>query len=360
LQAVLGYSRLLSGGRLDAAMTTQAIQAIDRNARVQVALIEDLLDMSRVITGKFTIDVRPVELSALAEAALDTVRLAAEAKGITLSAAILPRLGLVPVDPNRIQQAIWNLLSNAIKFTPPGGQVALQASRRDSSVQVAVSDTGIGIAAEFLPHVFDRLRQAQQPVTTRAHGGLGLGLSIVRYIVEMHGGTVEAESDGIGRGATFRISLPVRPPESRAPDRIEAMWPDDEREPPPDLLNGLSILVVEDDAESRALLTFALQQFGADVRTADSAAAALQVLQSESADILISDISMPGEDGLSLIRQVRSLGTSVAAIPAIALTGLAMEADRLKIIEAGFWAYGAKPMAPAHLVLAVARLAGRT
>jgi PAS domain S-box-containing protein len=356
LQAVLGFSKLLRAGRLDASATAQAIETIERNAQAQTFLIEDLLDQSRIITGKLAIHARPHDLAPLAEAALDSVRPAANAKGVMVSLSVDPQLGLVPIDANRIEQAMRNLLSNAVKFTPRGGKVSLQVSRVGSSLQIVVSDTGIGVPPEFQPYVFDPFRQAQSS-STRSHGGLGLGLSIVRQIVEMHGGTVEVESEGTGRGTIFRISLPIgslQIASSRAAPYQSSQGPSEL------VLDRLSVLVVDDHRDSRELISVSLQRYGAAVTTADSARAALEVLQESSVDVIVSDIGMPGEDGLSLIRKVRALGeTPAARIPAIALSGYAMDTDRLKAEAAGFQLHVAKPIDPETLVLAVAKLTGR-
>ena len=359
LQAMLGFSKLLRSGHLDPPAAAQAIQTIERNAEAQAVLIEDLLDLSRIITGKLAIDMRPHDLAPLAEAALNSVRPAASAKGVTLSVSFDPQLELILVDSNRIQQAMWNLLSNAVKFTPRGGQVSLQITRVDSSIQIGVSDTGIGIAAEFLPHVFEPFRQAQAS-TTRAHGGLGLGLSIVRRIVELHGGTVAGESEGVGRGATFRINLPIHPLQMPAIGASRAGAYQSPQEPPPGVIDGLSVLVVDDHLDSRELLSLSLQRYGATVMTADSARAALDILRQSPVDVIVSDIGMPDEDGLSLIKKVRALGAAPAArIPAIALTGYVRDTDRSRTEEAGFQMHVAKPVDPAALVLAVAKLTDR-
>jgi signal transduction histidine kinase/CheY-like chemotaxis protein len=360
LQAILGFSKLLVMGRLDREAAGRAIETIQRNAQAQASLIEDLLDVSRIVTGKLLMDIRPQDLTPLAEAAVESLRPAAAGKGVTLSKSIDPQLGLVPVDANRIQQAIWNLLSNAVKFTPRGGQILLQVAQAGSSVRITVTDTGIGIPPEFLPHVFDPFRQAQSSIS-RSLGGLGLGLSIVRHIVEMHGGTVEVESAGVGRGAAFRIDLPLRSLQVPAIDVSRVARLDVTREFPPGLLENVSVLVVDDELDSRDLLTIALRQHGATVITADSAGAALDILQNDPwPDVLVSDLGMPGEDGFSLIRKVRALRKNAASrIPAIALTGYAMDSDRSRTKEAGFQMHVAKPVDPAVLVQAVAQVAGR-
>jgi PAS domain S-box-containing protein len=355
LQAILGYSTLLRTGKLDSSAVAKAVEAIERNAHAQARLVEEILDVSRIITGRLPMDLRQVDIGPLAEAALESVRPAAAAKGVTIVAAIRGAAGLVLADANRIQQAMWNLLSNAVKFTPRGGQISLNVAPINSSIEIAVADTGIGIDPEFLPHVFERFRQAD-PSSTRMYGGLGLGLSLVRHIAELHGGTVRAESAGTGRGAVFRMNLPLRSldvPEVELLHTAEGV-----AEPlPQGLLQGLRILVVDDETDTRELLALLLKQYGANVTTAGSAAKALTLLKESPPDVLVSDIGMPGEDGLSLIKKVRLTTPPVSQVPALALTGFAADTDRQKVAAAGFQAHLPKPIQPTKLVSAVANLA---
>ena len=365
LTSIIGWTAVLRRAPPDAPTLQRAIDVIDRNARLQTQMVEDLLDMSRILSGKLRLEVQRLDLAPVIEAAIDTVRPAAEAKGVKLL-PVFGSAGIVRGDPARLQQVVWNLLSNAIKFTPRGGRVQLTHRRVGSHVEVSVIDTGQGIAPEFLPHVFDRFRQADSSIT-RQKGGLGLGLSIVRSIVEMHGGTVEAHSAGAGEGASFTVRLPLAvlhpataPHEAAAPAQPAA-----EAGPGLHLLQGLSLLVLDDDDDSRDLITRVLCDEGAQVHGAASAAEALETLQSLAAagtpvDALLSDIGLPGEDGYSFIRKVRRLGTPSARVTAIALTALARSEDRRRALMAGFQTHVAKPVDPAELVAVVATLCGRT
>jgi CheY-like chemotaxis protein/nitrogen-specific signal transduction histidine kinase len=346
LNAILGWARLLSTGQLDAATSKRAIEIIDRNSQLQARLIEDLLDISRIITGKLRLEFRAVELRSVIEGALDAVRPAAEA-----------RRDAILCDPGRLQQVIWNLLSNAIKFTPPDGSVTLTTARSNGNVVITVRDTGMGIDPDFLPHVFDRFRQ-QDPATTRSHGGLGLGLSIVRHLVELHGGTVDAASDGTGRGARFTVSVPLAP--IRA-DQVVAVT-DDARDSLSDLpsIAGLTVLVVDNEPDARDLIAAILSARGARVSTAGSAAEALQGVARERPDVILSDISMPGEDGYELIRKLRKLENGGPPIPAAALTAFATASDRGRALLAGYQAHIPKPVEASELAAVVAALAGRT
>jgi PAS domain S-box-containing protein len=358
LQGIVGFTPLLLSRALDADQTSAALKAIDRNARNLTTLIEEILDVSRIITGKMTIEVCSMDLKLVAEAAVQIVRPSAEARNIALATDFDPDVGLIRGDPNRLQQAIWNLLSNAVKFTASGGSVRLKIARETNRIRIEVRDTGVGIAPEFLPYVFERFRQAESP-TTRMHGGLGLGLSIVRHIVEAHGGRVTAESDGVGQGATFHLDLPVT---AVAAD-VGPRWTPTEinRDPrePSDALRGVTVLLLDDQADSRATLSFVLQREGATVYTADSVAHALETLERASPHVLLSDIAMPGEDGLGLIRKIRGLPNG-ASLPAIAVTGFASEADRARSFAAGFQVHLSKPVDPFRLVNSVAELAGRS
>jgi len=364
LTAVLGWTRLLSSGQLDEATGRRALETIERNAQSQVQLIDDILDVSRIIRGKLRLNVRPTDLAPVIEAAVDSVRPAAEAKGIRLQVVLDPHGGLVSGDPDRLQQVVWNLLSNAIKFTPKEGRVQVLLVRINSHLEITVSDTGPGIKAEFLPYVFDRFRQAD-PSTTRMHGGLGLGLAIVRHLVELHGGTVSVESKGAG--AMFRIMLPllaVHQPEAVSNDATG----DAENLTAADRLavdclpeiEGLRILIVEDEPDSRELLIAVLTQCRAEVQAVSNVSDALSKLETWRPDVLVSDIEMPDEDGYELIRQVRALPIERGGnIPAAALTAYARVEDRMRALLAGFQLHIPKPVKPSELITVIASLAGR-
>ncbi|HZH91012.1 MAG TPA: PAS domain-containing protein [Pyrinomonadaceae bacterium] len=364
LTAVLGWTRLISTGQLDEATHKRALETIERNAQSQVQLIDDILDVSRIIRGKLRLNVRPTDLAPVIEAAVDSVRPAAEAKGIRLQVVLDPQAGPVSGDPDRLQQVVWNLLSNAIKFTPKEGRVQVLLARINSHLEIMVSDTGPGIKAEFLPYVFDRFRQAD-PSTTRKHGGLGLGLAIVRHLVELHGGTVAVESKGAG--ATFRIMLPllaVHQPEAASNDATG----DAENLTAADHLavdclpeiEGLRILIVEDEPDSRELLIAVLTQCRADVQAVSNVSDALSKLEIWRPDVLISDIEMPDEDGYELIRRVRALPIERGGnIPAAALTAYARVEDRMRALLAGFQLHIPKPVEPSELITVIASLAGR-
>ena len=360
LNAILGWARMLRGGHVDPSAFSRGLETIERNANAQVQLIEDILDGSRIITGKLHLEIRPLDLISLVNAALDAVRPAAEAKGITLTLALEPAAARIIGDPERLQQVVWNLANNAVKFTPKGGAVEIALVRSGASVDLSVSDTGQGIEADFLPFVFDRFRQAEGS-TTRRHGGLGLGLALVRHLVEAHGGTVRAESEGPGRGARFVVRLPVQAV-------IDAPLPDSElrRGAPvsaapvsdsPASLTGVSVLVVDDEDDARLLVATVLRASGAEVTTASGAAQALAQLARGFPKVLISDIGMPEVDGYELMRRIRSsLGTKGAEIPAIALTAYSREQDRRLAMEAGFQTHVSKPVEPAELVRVVGSL----
>jgi PAS domain S-box-containing protein len=369
LTAVLGWTRLLGTGQLDEATQARALETIERNAQSQVQLIDDILDVSRIIRGKLRLNVRAADLAPVIESAVDSVRPAAEAKGIRLQVVLDPRAGPVSGDPDRLQQVVWNLLSNAIKFTPKDGRVQVLLARVNSHLELTVSDTGQGIEKKFLPYVFDRFRQAD-PSTTRKHGGLGLGLAIVRHLVELHGGTVTAESDGAGQGTTFKVSLPlmiVHQPEFAAKGGAErdtaAEHPTAGGRIPLECtseLEGLRVLLVEDEPDSREMLVAVLTRCRAEVRAVSNAADALSQLESWLPDVLISDIEMPGEDGYTLIRKVRSLPPERGGkIPAAALTAYARAEDRMRALLAGFQLHVPKPVEPAELAAVVASLSGR-
>lgn len=364
LNAIFGWMRMLSTGGLDEETFSRAIETIERNAKLQARLIDDMLDVSRIISGKLRLDAQPVDLTTVINAAVDTSRPAADAKEIRLQVVMDFGAGVVLGDPVRLQQVVWNLLSNAIKFTPKGGRVQVQLERIHSQLEITVSDTGPGIDEEFLPHVFERFRQADSSITRR-HGGLGLGLSIVRHLVELHGGTVEASNRADRQGAVFVVKLPVMAvrapagplaPEQRVHPAVSGKVPFD----CPPGLHGIQVLAVDDEADSRHLLTTVLERCGAEVRTCSSVAEALEVLEEHTFDILISDIGMPGEDGYDLIRKVRAREVGRAErIPAVALTAYARIEDRLQALTAGYNMHVPKPVEPAELAVVVASLTKR-
>jgi PAS domain S-box-containing protein len=358
LSPIVAWARMLRRGMLDAEKSQHALEAIERNAQAQAQIIDDLLDISRIVAGKLRVQVTSVDLSAVIEAAIEVVKPAADAKRIQLRTALDAKAGMITGDPVRLQQVIWNLLSNAIKFTPNGGRVRIALERVLSHAEVTVSDTGRGIPAEFLPHVFERFQQAEIG-PTRSYGGLGLGLAIVRHIVELHGGTVAAESAGEGKGAMFRVKLP-RPSlaqpavelERRRPTfgevRAGGTYPQ---------LDELRILVVDDEPDSNEAVSTLLGTCGAEVRVAGSAAQGLEELQRWTPDVIISDIGMPGEDGYAFLTKVRARPGEPGLIPAIALTAYATVDDRVRIFSAGFQVHVVKPVDPAELVAAVASTA---
>ena len=366
LNAILGWATILKDGANDAEDLAQGLETIERNARAQTQIIEDLLDMSRIISGKVRLDVQRVDLAEVARSAIETVRPGAEAKGLRLQAVLDPHVGTVSGDPNRLQQVMWNLLSNAIKFTPRGGRVQVVLARVNSHVELSVSDTGEGIRPEFLLHVFDRFRQADSS-TTRKHGGLGLGLAIVKQLVELHGGTVRAHSAGPGDGATFTVALPLVALQVD-PDSDERSHRHPLGHAAPSLvpdqcarIAGVRVLVVDDEPDARMLVRRLLEDCEAIVSTAESAREALERLERNPPDVLVSDIGMPGEDGYSLIRRVRALGPDRGGnTPAVALTAYARAEDRVRSVLAGFQMHVSKPVEPAELITMVASLAGRT
>ncbi len=362
LNAILGWTQLLRSRKFDQTTTGRALETIERNTRSLAQLIEDVLDVSRIIKGTLHLNIDRIKLVALVEAAIDTVYPAAQAKEISINCKFDPELGVVIGDANRLQQIVWNLLSNAVKFTPKGGRVDVQLERIESHVQIRVSDTGIGIAAEFLSHVFERFRQEDSSIT-RSHGGLGLGLAIVRHLVELHGGTVSAESPGIGQGATFIVNLPMKAVyvETNTAEQLSSVVDNQEANNYLPKLDGLRVLIVDDEADARHLLTMILGQYGAQVMAASSASDALLALQEYRPHILVSDIGMPQEDGYTLIRQVRALPTDQGGrIPAVALTAYARAEDRTQALLAGFQLHVPKPVNPGELAAVVANLTGRT
>lgn len=360
LNAIYGWARLLQMGGLDQETVTSAHETIERNAKAQAQLIDDLLDVSRIIAGKLRLDVRSIDLKPVVKAAIETVQTAADAKGIILWSSFDEGIGPISGDPDRLQQVVWNLLSNAIKFTPNGGRVEIRLNKVDSAVHIQVRDTGIGIHPEFLPYVFDRFRQAEK-VSTRFYGGLGLGLAIVRHLVELHGGTVSADSPGEGRGARFTVILPLRVPSVASLDP-EMKCSEEGMLPPTSarVLDGIQILLVDDEADARELLVLILQRSGARVTAVPSVREAIERLKQKKPDLLVSDIEMPGEDGYSLIRKVRAREAERGerGVPAVALTAYAGRADQRRALMAGFQKHVPKPVDPAGLVAVVAGLIG--
>jgi signal transduction histidine kinase/ActR/RegA family two-component response regulator len=360
LSAILGWSQMLRTPGRDAADMEKGLDIIERNARVQTQLIEDLLDMSRIISGKVRLDVQPVEPVKFVQAAIETVRPAAEAKGIRLEELLDPGAGPVSGDPGRLQQVVWNLLSNAIKFTPKGGKVQVLLERVNSHIEISIADTGVGIEQQFIDHVFERFRQ-QDASTTRAYGGLGLGLSIVKHLVELHGGSVRAHSAGKGRGATFCVHLPLAVLQrSTETNRFHPRTHQAPQEFRVTDLSGLRVLVVDDQPDARELVARVLTDCRAVVFTAGDAVEALALVERERPDVLVSDIGMPELDGYELLKRVRALGAERGGrVPAIALTAFARSEDRTRALRAGFLVHVSKPVEPSELIATVASVAGR-
>jgi PAS domain S-box-containing protein len=362
LNAILGYSRMLQSGMLTTDKHAHALHTVERNATSLTQIVEDVLDVSRIISGKIRLNIQPVDLPAVVSDAVATVMPAADAKQIRVQTILDPRAAPISGDPDRMQQIVWNLVSNAVKFTPKNGVVQVRLERVNSHVEIVVSDTGAGIAPDFIPHIFERFRQADSG-TTREHGGIGLGLAIVRHLVELHGGTIHAVSGGHEKGATFRVRLPVmivhheEPVERRIHPttnvaRRETQLPD---------LGGLSVLAVDDDADARSLVSETLESRGARVVAVESAQEALDTLQRARPDIVLADIGMAHSDGFDLIKRIRqSSDPAVREVPAAALTAYARAEDRMKVLQSGFQMHLAKPVDPAELIIAVASLAKRT
>jgi len=354
LNSIFGWTQILKMKPSDAALVSTGIEVIDRNIRIQTQLIEDLLDVSRIISGKVRLDVQSISLSDVIEAALESVALAIQAKQIRLEKVIDPLGCAISGDFGRLQQVLWNLLTNAVKFTPKGGRIHVLCERVNSHVEVSVTDTGEGIEREFLPHLFERFSQADGS-STRQHGGLGLGLSIVRQLVELHGGSVAAESAGRGAGATFIVRLPLR---VTKPQETIAIHPAVSISAPEfagefHKLRGLKILVIDDDSDARELVRRFLEEYKAIPKLAESAKEAKELLMHFDPDVIVSDIGMPGEDGLDFIRRFRKSGIKV---PAIALTAFARSDDRIRSLQAGFQAHLPKPVEPAELLNLIIRL----
>ena len=370
LNAILGWANILRLNELDSATQMQGLETIERNARAQSALINDLLDVSRILTGKMRLELRPLVLCEVLEGAINTVTPAMNAKGIELERDIDHGAGQISGDANRLSQVFWNVLSNAIKFTPTGGRIWVSLQCVDEQIQVQIRDNGAGIAPEFLSMMFERFRQADAS-STRAFGGLGIGLALVRHLVESHGGTVRAQSEGAGRGATFTLSFPLKNVQSTtsisvpAPEvLVSAPTIETNRKPKSgaklSLLAGLRVLVVDDEADARQLVKLSLEQHGVTVEFAEDAASAFALVEANSFDVLLSDIAMPAEDGHSLVRRIRAREeTSGGFLPAIALTAYANPADRVNALMAGFQVHLAKPVDPLELAATVASLKAR-
>lgn len=350
LNAILGWAGILRNNGIEEQLVERGLMTIERNARAQSQLIEDILDMSRIIRGNLRITTEPFEIIPAIKAAVDVVRPAAQAKKIHIEAILDAQIGVIQGDSGRFQQIIWNLLSNAIKFTPEGGRVSIRLAEATDHINIQVSDTGKGISAEFLPHVFDYFRQADNSIT-RNYGGLGLGLAIVRHLVELHGGTVRADSEGVGKGATFTVILPFsNAPKSPGGDLYAAKSKAaaDKKILPQKAfsqLKGLQILVVDDVADTREVMAEALTKYGANITTAQSASEALALLEQQQFDLLVSDIEMPNRDGYSLIQEIRAKESGEGRkLPAIALTAHTTAADRLRALSAGYNTHLAKPV----------------
>ena len=347
LNAMLGWTRLARMGRLDGAAMQRALETIERNAHLQEQLIADILDVSRIVTGKLRLNLRPIDMGPVLEAAVDAVRQTAEAKGVFLEIQTEPA-GTVLGDRDRLQQVFWNLLSNAVKFTPRGGTITVSSGRVGANAMIKVTDTGEGMPPDLLPYVFDRFRQGDASAT-RPHGGLGLGLSIVRHVIELHGGQVQAWSEGAGRGSSFAVQLPVRAVQNVADVRPDIGYP----------LAGLKILVVDDEADARDVVSTALAQCGARTAAVASAREAMQLLTDFQPDVVVSDIAMPGEDGYTLVRKIRSMQSEIAAVPGVALTAFTQPDDRRRAIRAGFKHFVPKPVELDELAAVVRTVADR-
>lgn len=359
LNAIVGWLHLLKSGRLDEKDRQRAFETIDRNVGLQTKLIGDMLDASRIITGKLRLERQPVDLAQTIHIAAESVRTTAEAKSILLNLELEICKGEVMGDVDRLQQVLWNLLFNSIKFTPRGGRVEVSLKKINEYAQIKVSDTGIGIKSDFLPHVFDQFRQADSSIT-RAYGGMGLGLTIVRYLVELHGGTITAESEGENRGATFTIILPRNVEISiDNPATTLSSVKDSNNESSDEHLTGIRILLVDDEPDTLEVISLLLANRGAEVKSASSAAEAFSLMIAWTPDVLVADIGMPGEDGYSLISRVRAMQTEhVNRVPALALTAYSEVEDRNRAIAAGFQKHLSKPVEPDELARTVVELAG--
>ena len=362
LNAIIGWSHLLRGGSLDNATAARAMETIDRNAKAQAQLIEDILDVSRMITGKLRLKNEPVDIASVINAAIDSVQLAVDSKNLELVVTLDPSARHTLGDSSRLQQIVWNLLANAIKFTPSGGRIEIKVERAGRNMKIRVSDTGQGIDPRFIPFIFERFRQADG-TTTRQHGGLGLGLAIVRHLVELHGGTIKAESDGEGKGSTFIIKLPLAPspPRTRENRKVAGQSKPDSNGHFTSLpaLNDLKVLLVDDDPDTLQILSVMLVESKANVQQAASVSEALEVLEWYEPDVIVSDLAMPGEDGYSLITKIRAAENG-KQIPAVALTSYVRVEDRTRALSAGFNMFVPKPVEPNELITAIANLLERS
>ena len=360
LNAILGWANLLRATD-QPEVVAEGIEVIERNARAQAKIIEDLLDMSRIVSGKVRLEVQRIELDAVIKSAIESVSPMAAAKEIRVATELDPRANFITGDPARLQQVFWNLLTNALKFTPKGGAVRLELERADSNVRLRISDTGLGIAPNFLPHVFDRFRQADSS-STRRHGGLGLGLALVKNLVELHGGTVRAESAGENQGAAFTVTLPIAPMDEKLPVETPAPAPLRNKRWPMEMADftGLRILAVDDELDARELVAHILSECGAAVATAGSCAEALELTRKVRPHLLITDIGMPDEDGYAVLEKIRRLSAEEGgAAPAIALTAFARAEDRERALRSGFQVHLSKPFEVSELIETVAKLTGR-
>jgi signal transduction histidine kinase/ActR/RegA family two-component response regulator len=361
LNAIVGYARLLRGGILSPEKAARGLETLERNATWLTQIVEDVLDVSRIVSGKIRLDVQAVELPVIVDNAVASIQPAADAKGVRVQTVIDPGVGPVSGDPGRLQQVVWNLVSNAVKFTPRGKRVHVRLERVNSHVEIVVSDTGIGIRPDFLPYVFERFRQGDAS-TTRKTGGLGLGLAIVRHIIEMHGGTVEASSSGEGKGSTFRVRLPLMIVHSAERD-TRREHPKTERRhslTSLDSLDGIRVLAIDDEDDALTLLRVVLEAAGAEVTTLSSPLSALESIEEVKPHVLVVDLGMPGMDGFELITKIRrSPNAAIRNLPAAALTAFARSEDRTKALRSGFEMHLAKPVDPGELVASVATLARR-
>jgi PAS domain S-box-containing protein len=370
LTAIVGWARLLKISPHDADILDEGIETISRNAAAQAQLVEDILDISRIITGRLRLNIKQVDLGHVIDGVIQTVRPAADAKRIGISSAIDHDVGPVSGDPDRLQQVVWNLLANAIKFSPHDSRVEIRLGKIGSQAAITIQDWGKGIGSDFLPYIFDRFRQAEGGITRR-YGGLGLGLAIVRHLVELHGGSISVHSEGKDKGSTFTVVLPLLAVKIEEPSphpvvapREKVKFTDDKDDKPAQVLNGLRVLAVDDEPDARRLISTVLGRSGAQVSSAGSVAEAMQMLggppSSRWPDILVSDIGMPEEDGFMLIRRVRDLESGGRRLPAAALTAYTRMEDRMRVLAAGFQTYVPKPVEPDELVAVVANLAGRS
>jgi CheY-like chemotaxis protein/nitrogen-specific signal transduction histidine kinase len=360
LNAVLGWARILLGrDDIDRTLLERALHVIERNATAQARMIDDMLDMARIATGKLRLDMRPVDVVKVVLAAVDVVMPSAHAKGIALRTSLDPRTPTILGDQDRLQQVVWNLLSNALKFTEAGGSIAVRAGMNGKFVRIVVSDTGHGIAPDFLPHVFERFRQADAS-SSRRHGGLGVGLSLVHDLIELHGGSVRAHSEGEGKGATFTIDLPV----ASSQEMVDGVDGEGRSDTMMASLADVRVLLIDDETDARDLSQAVLEHCGADVKAVSSSAEALSALRDAPSDlrphVIVSDLGMPTEDGYQLMRRIRALGAELGRIPAVAVTGYATSDDIERALAAGFQRHISKPMDPAVFVATVAELARST